>query len=351
MKKLDITIKNLNMTFDSKKVIDDISITINSGELVSFLGPSGCGKTTTLKIISGILNQDSGDIFFQDQPMKNVPTQDRKIGMVFQNYALYPHMTVYENLAFPLKMKKMNKVSIKENVFEIAEFLEIKHLLNNKPGQLSGGEQQRVAIGRAIIKKPNVLLMDEPLSNLDKNLRIKMRDEIKKIQKQLGITTIFVTHDQEEAFSISDTIFLMNGGKIEQYGKPEELYYNPKTLFVARFIGNTPLNEIKASIMNGVLSLKGIDASYKIDLEDNEEVYVIIRANEIEMCDRKERDFCGFIKTVEFRDPNYLVTLENEDLELKVFIPSSEKIKEGEEINLRIFPNKLKLFDSSLERL
>jgi len=239
---MDIHLKNLMMTFDGKSVIDDLNVTVDDGELVTLLGPSGCGKSTTLMLIAGLYEPTSGKILFDDQDMTDIPAEDRGIGMVFQNYALYPHLTVLKNIMFPLKMQKVPAKEAKERAIEMAKLVEIEHLLNRKPHQLSGGQQQRVAIARALVKKPRVLLLDEPLSNLDARLRLEMREEIRRIQSEINITTIFVTHDQEEAMSISDKIIIMNDGVIQQVDEPQTLYKKPVNEFVATFIGSPPIN-------------------------------------------------------------------------------------------------------------
>ena len=242
---MDITIKNLTMDFGSgTKALDNLSTTIPSGQLVSLLGPSGCGKSTTLMLLAGLYKPTQGSIYFGEQDVTKIEAEHRGIGMVFQNYALYPHLSILKNILFPLKMQKMPKDKAMAKALEVAKLVQIDHLLDRKPGQLSGGQQQRVAIARALVKEPKVLLLDEPLSNLDAKLRLEMREEIRRIQLEVGITAIFVTHDQEEAMSISDNILLMSDGKLQQESKPQEMYNNPSNLFVAGFIGSPPINLI-----------------------------------------------------------------------------------------------------------
>jgi len=242
---MDIHIKDLVMEFNGVRAIDKMNATIKDGELVSLLGPSGCGKSTTLMLIAGLYKPTEGQIFFGEQDVTKIEAEDRGIGMVFQNYALYPHLSVLKNIMFPLKMQKVPKQEAITRAKEVAKLVEIDHLLDRKPGQLSGGQQQRVAIARALVKKPKVLLLDEPLSNLDARLRLEMREEIRRIQLEVGITAIFVTHDQEEAMSISDKVMLMNGGIIQQESHPQEMYKTPMNEFVAKFIGSPPMNLIK----------------------------------------------------------------------------------------------------------
>lgn len=244
---MEIKLNNLTMNFQQTKAVTGLTITIQDGHLVSILGPSGCGKSTTLNMLAGLYKPTAGEIYFGDKLVNKVEPEHREIGMVFQNYALYPHLTVLKNILFPLKMAKVNKQEAYTRATEMAKLVQIDHLLDRKPGQLSGGQQQRVAIARALVKKPKVLLLDEPLSNLDARLRLEMREEIRRIQQEVGITTIFVTHDQEEAMSISDQILLMKDGELQQYSTPLEMYDKPSNLFVSQFMGNPPINLFKAT--------------------------------------------------------------------------------------------------------
>ncbi|AOY77518.1 ABC transporter ATP-binding protein [Clostridium formicaceticum] len=243
---MDIRLTNLTKHYEGVEALRGLNAEIKSGSLVSLLGPSGCGKSTILNLIAGLIEPNEGEVFFGDKNMNNVEPEHRNIGMVFQSYALYPHMSALKNIVFPLKMKKVPKKEAEERAKEIAKLVKIEELLNRKPKALSGGQQQRVAIARALIKNPQVLLLDEPFSNLDARLRIEMREEIKNIQKKTQITTLFVTHDQEEAMSISDQILLLNEGELQQYTNPKEMYDEPRNRFVANFLGNPPLNILKA---------------------------------------------------------------------------------------------------------
>ncbi|MGC9147650.1 MAG: ABC transporter ATP-binding protein [Infirmifilum sp.] len=229
--------------------VKNLNLEVKDKEFVVLLGPSGCGKTTTLLMIAGVYKPTTGYIYFDDVVVNDLEPKDRNIGMVFQSYALYPHMTVYENIAFPLKLKKLSKQEIDERVKEVAKTLHIEDLLNRKPGQLSGGQQQRVALARAIVKRPQLFLMDEPLSNLDAKIRVEVRAELKRLQRDLGITTIYVTHDQAEAMSLADRIAVLNKGELQQYSTPEELYRNPANTFVAGFIGSPPANLLQADVV------------------------------------------------------------------------------------------------------
>ena len=244
---MKITLKNISKHFGNTKAVDNFSCQMNDGHLICLLGPSGCGKSTILNMLCGIIKPTEGQIFFDDEDVTNLPPDMRNIGMVFQNYALYPHLTVLENISFPLEIKKVPKKERHEKAKEIAKLVKVDSLLNRFPAELSGGQQQRVAIARALIKNPKILLMDEPLSNLDARLRLEMREEIRRIQKETGVTTIFVTHDQEEAMSISDSIILMKDGLLIQEGLSQDLYNKPNCSFVAEFLGNPPVNKIQKS--------------------------------------------------------------------------------------------------------
>jgi multiple sugar transport system ATP-binding protein len=238
----DVKLERLTKTFGNVTAVNKLDLYINDGEFLTLLGPSGCGKTTTMRLVAGLETPTSGDVYIGGKLVNDLPPKDRDVAMVFQSYALYPHMTVYGNIAFPLKMRKFPNDKVKEKVTATAKLLEIEALLDRKPKQLSGGQQQRVALGRAIVREPKIFLMDEPLSNLDAKLRLYMRAELKRLQKRIGITTIYVTHDQVEAMTMSDRVALMNGGVIQQLATAEEIYNRPANLFVAGFVGSPPMN-------------------------------------------------------------------------------------------------------------
>ena len=250
-----IKLVNVWKEFDGVVAVKDMTLEVKDGEFMILLGPSGCGKTTTLRMIAGLEEPTKGQIYIGDKlvadPEKDifVPPKDRDIAMVFQSYALYPHMTVYDNIAFPLKLRKVPKQEIDQRVREVAELLGLTELLKRKPRELSGGQRQRVALGRAIVRKPQVFLMDEPLSNLDAKLRVKMRAELKKLQRQLGVTTIYVTHDQVEAMTMGDRIAIINSGVLQQVGTPDDVYNKPSNTFVAGFIGTPPMNFLKGTLL------------------------------------------------------------------------------------------------------
>ena len=241
---MKVRIDNVTKKFGNTTAVSNFSAELEDGHLICLLGPSGCGKSTLLNMLCGIISVTEGKIYFDDKDVTKLPPDQRNIGMVFQNYALYPHMTVAQNIAFPLEVLKVKKDERKSRLEEIAKLVHVDNLLRRYPSELSGGQQQRVAIARAMVKRPQLLLMDEPLSNLDARLRLEMREEIRRIQKETGVTTVFVTHDQEEAMSISDSILLMKDGLLIQSGLCQELYVNPNSLFVAEFLGNPPANKI-----------------------------------------------------------------------------------------------------------
>ena len=252
--------------------VNNFTFTVPDGKLIGLLGPSGCGKSTTLYMISGLQKVSGGKIYFGDNEVTNLPAESRGVGLVFQNYALYPHLTVKQNILFPLQNlkgnDKLSKKEMLERALQAAKLVQIDELMERKPSALSGGQQQRVAIARALVKMPGVLLLDEPLSNLDARLRLQTREEIRRIQKETGITTIFVTHDQEEAMSISDMIVVMRDGVIQQVGKPQEVYDNPTNLFVAQFLGTPPINVFNGEIKGGKLYIGEEDVLEVEGIED-----------------------------------------------------------------------------------
>ena len=265
---MDIRIENLTKTYGNLNAVDHMNLNIKDGELVGLLGPSGCGKSTTLFMLSGLTTPSEGKIFFGDKDVTSIPPEDREIGLVFQNYALYPHMTVEDNITFPLINRGMKKAQAREEALAIAKVVKIEQYMKRRPSELSGGQQQRVAIARALVKKPQVLLLDEPLSNLDAKLRVQTREEIRRIQQEVKITTIFVTHDQEEAMSISDRIAVMKEGVLQQYEVPQTMYLNPANSFVANFLGMPEINNIEIDVKDGVISADGIVLRKEAKLSD-----------------------------------------------------------------------------------
>ena len=252
-----VTLKNVCKKYDSKVVIDNIDLEIRDKEFIVLVGASGCGKSTILRMIAGLEEISGGDIYIGDKKVNDIPPKDRDIAFVFQSYALYPHMTVRENIAFGLKMRKIDKTTIEKKVQEAAEILDLTEYLDRKPKQLSGGQRQRVALGRAIVRNPKVFLMDEPLSNLDAKLRVQMRAEIKKLHEKLQTTFIYVTHDQTEALTMGDRIVVLDKGIIQQVAPPEEIYNNPSNTFVAGFVGSPQMNFITAEVVDGFAEFDG----------------------------------------------------------------------------------------------
>lgn len=341
---MGIRLENLVVQFGDFKAIDNVTVNIPKGKLVSLLGPSGSGKSTTLFTISGIHKPKSGKIIFGDRDVTGLEPQELGIGLVFQNYALYPHMTVRENIKFPLDNLKWDKKKAEERVVEVAKIVKIDQLLDRKPAQLSGGQQQRVAIARALAKKPEILLLDEPLSNLDTKLRVETRQEIRRIQKETGVTAIFVTHDQEEALSISDEVILMNYGRIEQISGPKEMYMNPKTKFAASFIGSPEMNFIKVEVKNG----KGMVGSVEIDglPEDKTAIDLGVRAEDLEP---SENGLETTVRAVEILGREILLTLEHGDKTYKMLVQKDFEAEEGQKLSIMPKKGKSYVFDSESE--
>ena len=292
---MKVVLQNLTKVFPSRDkkgspvtAVDNFSFEIPDGKLIGLLGPSGCGKSTTLYMISGLQTPTSGRIFFGEEDVTDISTENRGIGLVFQNYALYPHMTVRQNILFPLQnlkgSEKMTPEAMLERAEQVAKLVQIDQLLDRKPSELSGGQQQRVAIARALVKMPKVLLLDEPLSNLDARLRLQTREEIRRIQKETGITTVFVTHDQEEAMSISDMIVVMKDGVLQQIGKPQDVYDEPANLFVAKFLGTPAINVFEGTVKAGKLYI-GEDAILDVATLADQDVFVGIRPEGFELAD------------------------------------------------------------------
>ena len=349
---MDIRLVNLTKIFADKnsevRAVDNLNINIPSGRLVGLLGPSGCGKSTTLYMIAGLHEPSSGQIFFGDEDVTSLPAERRGIGLVFQNYALYPHMTVRQNIMFPLQNMKLPKEVIAERTIKYARLVGIEELLDRKPKQLSGGQQQRVAIARALVKEPKVLLLDEPLSNLDARLRLQTREEIRRIQRETGITTIFVTHDQEEAMSISDEIVVMKFGLEQQTDAPQKVYDDPKNLFVAKFLGTPPINVFSGYAHEGGLYI-GEDRVGDTNLE-NQEVIIGIRPEGFDVCD--EGTLRVHIKQIEHigRDMSVIATnpLSEKDT-FRFIIESGINLEENSDIKVKVKPHKCFVFHKVTE--
>ena len=351
---MKVTIKNLTKRFPDMTAVNDFSAVIESGELIALLGPSGCGKSTMLNMISGILPSTEGKIYFDDKDVTDLTPEKRGVGLVFQNYALYPHMTVLENICFPLEIKRVPKAERIARAKEMAKLVHVDGMLDRKPGQMSGGQQQRVAIARALVKQPSILLLDEPLSNLDARLRIEMREEIRRIQQETGVTTIFVTHDQEEAMSISDHIVLMKDGVLQQIAKPQELYDNPANRFVADFLGNPPINKTHGVIANGKIVLDGgcevvLDAAKNI--EEGRKVTLSLRAEAI-VVDTENKACEGVVDQVYVMGKEVLAYILLGDARVRAYIPAEKQFEKGQKVNVGLKNRGVFIFDEETgERL
>lgn len=342
-----IEIKGISKTFEDNKVLDDITLGIKKNEFITLLGPSGCGKTTTLKILAGFETCDEGEVIFEDKKINDLPPYERQINTVFQKYALFPHMNVYENIAFGLKIKKLSKSEIDKKVNEVLKLVDLKGFEKRKIESLSGGQQQRVAIARAIVNEPKVLLLDEPLGALDLKLRKEMQIELKRIQKQLGITFVFVTHDQEEALTMSDTVVVMNKGVIQQMGTPEDIYNEPENKFVARFIGESNitdgimLEDFKVKFCGRIFECvdKGFDKDEYID--------VVIRPEDIKIVNKEEGNLKGIVKSSVFKGVHYELEVEEESMNF--ILHNTKNFSIGTEIGMDIYPEDIHIMKKSGE--
>ena len=340
-----IRLTNLVMEFDGERILDSINLYINDKEFLTLLGPSGCGKTTTLRVIGGFLTPTSGDVLFDGKRINDVPAYQRKINTVFQRYALFPHLDVYDNIAFGLRIAKLSEAEIDERVTEMLEIVSLKGFENRKVTSLSGGQQQRVAIARALVNRPKVLLLDEPLGALDLRLRKDMQNELKRIQQAMGITFIYVTHDQEEALTMSDTIVVMDKGKIQQIGKPEDIYNEPKNAFVADFIGESNildgvmLEDYKVKFFGRVFSC--VDKGFA----PNEPVDVVIRPEDIDIVNADDGHLCGTVTSVTFKGVHYDTIVDFKGF--KWLIQTTDFCPEGSHIGIRLNPEDIHIMHKS----
>lgn len=349
---MEIKLQNIRKRFGETVALDDLSLEFCDGKLTTLLGPSGCGKSTLLNLISGILPPTSGSIYFGDRDVTSLSPDKRNIGLVFQNYALYPHMTVGENIAFPLEIKKVSKKERMERAAEFAKLLRIEDYFTRKPSQLSGG-QQRVAIARALAKEPEILLLDEPLSNLDARLRLEMREEIRRLQLETGITTIFVTHDQEEALSISDHILLLKKGRIQQYGLPQELYDEPCNPFVADFLGNPPINLYEGIVDGNRVILQGDNTGFLIagmkGIERGRRVKLGIRSEAFEAAAEGVYETPATVRNVFLNGKETLYLLEIGGKEFRSTLESGQTYEIGGKISVRLKKKGVHIYDSETE--
>ncbi len=359
---MKIVLKHLTKRFPNrnKKIkkdviaVNDFNFEIEGGKLIGLLGPSGCGKSTALNLICGLEKPTEGKIFFDDIDVTNLPPENRGVGLVFQNYALYPHLTVRENIRFPLEnfrgKDKLSKEEMEKRVQEAAALVQISELLERRPSEMSGGQQQRVAIARALVKMPKVLLLDEPLSNLDARLRLQTREELKRIQVETGITTVFVTHDQEEAMSISDTIVVMKDGLLQQMGKPQEIYDEPVNLFVAKFLGTPQINVFEGKISGGKVYIDDRSVLDAPGISD-QDVYVAIRPEGF-IVDKNGPLKCRFVNREVMGRDTSVVALHDRFLgdNIRAIIPSEEVVDhEDGTVSFSLKPFKVRLFNKTTE--
>ncbi len=340
-----IELKHISKAFDGEMILDDISLDIYDNEFITLLGPSGCGKTTTLRMIGGFIQPDRGDVLFLGERINDLPPHKRNVNTVFQKYALFPHLNVFENVAFPLREKGVPKEEIKKKVTEMLSLVMLSGFANRRVTSLSGGQQQRVAIARALVSHPRVLLLDEPLGALDLKLRKDMQQELKKIQKSTGITFIFVTHDQEEALSMSDTIVVMSEGKIQQIGSPTDIYNEPINAFVADFIGES---NIVDGIMLADCRVQFAGSVFECldkGFSKNEPVDVVVRPEDVDIVDPAEAQFQGTVTSVTFMGVHNEIIVDVEGF--KWMIQTTESVAEGEHIGMKLDPDAIHIMKKS----
>ncbi|MFR8003658.1 MAG: spermidine/putrescine ABC transporter ATP-binding protein [Hydrogeniiclostridium sp.] len=341
-----IRLENITVSFDGEQVLKNLNLSIRDGEFVTLLGPSGCGKTTTLRIIGGFVKPDAGDVFFNGKKINNLPPHKREVNTIFQKYALFPHLNVYDNVAFGMRVHKKSEKQVEKTVREMLAMVNLSGFANRNVNSLSGGQQQRVAIARALANDPKILLLDEPLGALDLKLRKDMQVELKKIQKATGITFIFVTHDQEEALSMSDTVVVMDNGEIQQIGTPEDIYNEPANAFVADFIG-------ESNILDGVMledylcsfagkKFRCVDAGF----QKNENVDVVIRPEDIDVAEADSTHLTGTVTNVTFKGVHFEIIVDVEDF--KWMIQSTDYQPVGAKIGLRIQPEDIHIMKKSV---
>ena len=337
MSKELIRLVNCRMDFDGETVLDSINIYFNNSEFLTLLGPSGCGKTTTLRIIGGFLQPTSGDVLFDGVRINDVPPHKRRVNTVFQKYALFPHLNVFENVAFGLRLKKLDEDTIRRKVRDMLEVVGLKGFERRSISQMSGGQQQRVAIARSLVNEPEILLLDEPLGALDLKLRKEMQLELKRLQREMNITFIYVTHDQEEALTMSDTVVVMNGGKVQQIGTPEDIYNEPKNAFVADFIG-------ESNILNGVMVRDKVVKMYGREFPcldggfaENEPVDVVIRPEDIDIVPMEQGQLVGTVTSVTFKGMQYDIIVDFRGF--KWLIQTTDHSPEGARIGVKIDPD------------
>ena len=340
-----LELQNITKVYpNGTKAVNETSLNIEKGEFVVFVGPSGCGKSTLLRMIAGLEDITAGEIALDGTIINKIDPSERDVAMVFQNYALYPHMTVYNNMAYGLKNRGISKQEIEDKVNEVAKLLEIDQYLSRKPSMLSGGQRQRVAMGRAIVRNPKIFLFDEPLSNLDAKLRNQMRLEIKKLQRQMGVTSIFVTHDQTEAMTLGDRIVVINNGIVEQVGTPKDIYSKPNTKFVAEFIGSPQMNIFNCKIDNGIAQIdnNSINLNKSLNVDD---ASIGIRPDDIQISDRGS--ITCKANLVEYLGSDMIIYSSIGDQEFSCKLSSKIDVKAGNEFKFDIQPSLVHVFDNS----
>jgi ABC-type sugar transport system ATPase subunit len=340
-----LELQNITKVYpNGTKAVNETSLNIEKGEFVVFVGPSGCGKSTLLRMIAGLEDITAGEIALDGTIINKIDPSERDVAMVFQNYALYPHMTVYNNMAYGLKNRGISKQEIEDKVNEVAKLLEIDQYLSRKPSMLSGGQRQRVAMGRAIVRNPKIFLFDEPLSNLDAKLRNQMRLEIKKLQRQMGVTSIFVTHDQTEAMTLGDRIVVINNGIVEQVGTPKDIYSKPNTKFVAEFIGSPQMNIFNCNVDNGIAKIdnNSINLDKSINLDD---ASIGIRPDDIQISD--SGSISCKANLVEYLGSDMIIYSSMSDQEFSCKLSSKIDVKAGDEFKFDIQPSLVHIFDNS----
>ena len=340
-----LELQNITKVYpNGTKAVNETSLNIEKGEFVVFVGPSGCGKSTLLRMIAGLEDITSGEITLDDNVINKIDPSERDVAMVFQNYALYPHMTVYNNMAYGLKNRGISKQEIEDKVNEVAKLLEIDQYLSRKPSMLSGGQRQRVAMGRAIVRNPKIFLFDEPLSNLDAKLRNQMRLEIKKLQRQMGVTSIFVTHDQTEAMTLGDRIVVINNGIVEQVGTPKDIYSKPNTKFVAEFIGSPQMNIFNCKINNGIAKID--NHSFNLNKSLNvEDASIGIRPDDMQISD--SGSITCKANLVEYLGSDMIIYSSIGNQEFSCKLSSKIDVKAGDEFKFDIDPSLIHVFDNS----
>ncbi|NLE69102.1 MAG: ABC transporter ATP-binding protein [Clostridiales bacterium] len=349
---MQVIMEGLTKHFGQTRAVQDFSVTLNDGELVCLLGPSGCGKSTVLNMLSGIVPVTAGKIFFDGEDVTKLPPEQRGIGLVFQNYALYPHMTVMGNITFPLEIQKVPPKERERRAREMAELVHMGGLLSRKPKELSGGQQQRVAIARALVKQPRLLLLDEPLSNLDARLRLEMREEIRRIQQETRVTTIFVTHDQEEAMSISDHIVLMKDGFLQQHDAPQQLYNQPVNQFVADFLGNPPINNFPGRVVGDDFVMDSgarVNLDLKGKVKDGVAVNLSVRAESFVMAAPEDTTalMACTVESVYQMGKEEMAILSFGGVPFRAYLASEYGLKQGDQVTLSLKDRGVFLFDLS----